>query len=324
MPGSGPSVRQVEYFVAVSETASFRRAAQRLDVSQPTVTTQILALEESLGLQLFERSRAGTVPTAAGRDLLPNARRLLEEFQGLVDRAESVARGPAGTYRLGVTPTLGPYLLPQILPALHRRYTALKLYVREEAPRDLESGLAAGEHDLILTSLPVDEPRLVVAPLFHEPLKLVLSSEHPLAARKRVRASDLAGESMLTIEAHHHFHRQIQALSRRLGARLRRDYEGTSLDTLRQMVVMGMGVAFLPALYVRSEIHRPRELRVATLHDHTVERTHALAWRPSSPARRLFREIAQEIRDFVQRELADEVRLAADDPGTRPQKDPEE
>ncbi len=303
-----PTVRQIEYFVAVADASSFRRAAQRLRVSQPTLTNQIVALEQAFGLRLFERSRAGTLLTANARELLPNARRLLEEFQGLVDRAESVSRGPAGTYRLGVTPTLGPYLLPHILPAIHRRYAALKLYVREDTPRNLESGLAAGEHDLILTPLPVDEPRLTVAPLFREPLRLVMSSEHRLAGKKRIDRGDLAGESVLTIGEHHHFHRQIQQLCERLGAHVRQDYEGTSLDTLRHMVVMGMGIAFLPALYIRSEIHRPRELRVATVHGEVIERTHALAWRVASPARQLFREIANEIRALTARDLAAELR----------------
>ena len=108
-----------------------------------------------------------------------------------------------------------------------------------------------------------------------------------------------------TIEEHHHFHRQIEQLCSRLGAQLRRDYEGTSLDTLRHMVVMGMGVAFLPNLYIRSEIHRPRELRVATVRGEVIERTHALAWRASSPARQLFRQIADEIRTLVAQDLAD-------------------
>jgi LysR family hydrogen peroxide-inducible transcriptional activator len=302
-----PSIRQVEYFLAIADAASFRRAAQRLEVSQPTLTNQIVAFEEALGLQLFERSRAGTVLTVVGRELLPNARRLLEEFQGLLDRAESVSRGPAGIYRLGVTPTLGPYLLPHVLPPLHRRYAALKLYVREDAPQALESGLGDGRYDLILTRLPLQDERLSVAPLFREPLRLVLSAEHRLAGRKRIRPEDLEGEAVLTIEEHHHFHRQMQQLCSRFGARLLRDYEGTSLDSIRHMVVMGMGIAFLPTLYIRSEMHRPSELRVATVHGEVIERTHALAWRPSSPARSLFREIANEIRTLAERHLSDDL-----------------
>ena len=307
MNRSRPSIRQIEYFIAIAEVLSFNRAAKRLNVSQPTLTAQIVALEEALGLQLFERSRSGTVLTAVGRELLPVARRVVEEFQGLVDQAESVSRGPAGTYRLGVTPTLGPYLLPHILPPLHHLYSALKLSVREDAPRDLEAGLASGAHDLILTALPIDDTRLTVTPVFREPLKLVLSADHRLANRKHINRRDLEGDAVLTIDEHHHFHRQIEQLCRRLGAHLLRDYEGTSLDTLRHMVVMGMGVAFLPALYIRSEIHRPRELRVTTLQGEVIERTHALAWRASSPARQLFRDIAREIRIIAARSLSDEL-----------------
>jgi LysR family hydrogen peroxide-inducible transcriptional activator len=304
---SQATLRQLEYFVAVAEASSFRRAAERLRVSQPTLTNQILALEQTLGLTLFERSRAGTKPTAATRELLVGARRVLEEAQGFLDQAVAFSRGPAGTYRLGVTPTLGPYLLPHILPHIHRRYTALQLYVREAAPRDLEAGLAAGEHDLILTALPVGEPRLAVVPLIREPLKLVMSAEHPLSDRARIEPRDLAGESVLTLEEHHHFHHQVERLCDRLGARILRDYEGTSLDTLRHMVTMGMGIAFLPALYVRSEIHQPRELRVTNVHGEAIHRTHALAWRAESPARHFFQEIANEIRVVAGRDLADDL-----------------
>lgn len=307
MDRSRPTIRQIQYYIAIAETLSFNQAAKRLNVGQPTLTTQIVAFEEALGLQLFERSRAGTMLTAVGRDLLPNARRVIEEFQGLIDQAASVSRGPSGTYRLGVTPTLGPYILPHILPALHQRYSALKLSVREDAPRDLETGLANGEYDLILTALPVDDQRLTVAPLFREPLKLVLPADHRLAHRKHVNRRDLAGEFVLTIDEHHHFHQQIERLCGRLGAQLRRDYEGTSLDTLRHMVVMGMGVAFLPALYIRSEIHRPSELCITSLRGEVVDRTHALAWRASSPARPLFREIADVVRSIVARDLGGDL-----------------
>ncbi len=308
MDQSLPTVRQIQCFVTIAETLSFQRAAKLLNVSQPAVTAQIVALEKALGLQLLERSRSGTVMTALGQDLLPNARRILEEFQGLVDRAESVSRGPGGTYRLGVTPTLGPYLLPHILPALHQRYGSLKLSVREDAPRDLETGLANAEYDLVLTALPIEDKRLTVTPLFREPLKLVLPADHRLASRKHINRRDLAGEAVLSIDEHHHFHRQIEELCGRLGAHIRRDYEGTSLDTLRHMVTMGMGIAFLPALYIRSEIHRPLELKVTTLRGEVLERTHALAWRASSPARQLFREIADVIRDLVARELRNELK----------------
>jgi LysR family hydrogen peroxide-inducible transcriptional activator len=303
-----PTIRQLQYFIAVADTLNFRSAAEALEVSQPTLSHQIVALEEAFGVQLFERSRAGTIITTAARELLPNSRQVIEELRGLLDQSDSLSRGPAGVYRLGVTPTLGPYLLPHVLPAIHKRYAALKLYVREDAPRNLESGLASGDHDLILTPLPVAQPGLTVEPLFQEPVKLVMSSEHRLAHKERIGRRDLAGEFVLKIEEHHHFHQQIQQLCTRLDAHTLRDYEGTSLDTLRQMVVMGMGIAFLPALYIRSEIHVPQELRIATVSGEDIQRTHALAWRKSSPARMLFREIANEIRTLVAKNLSPDVK----------------
>src|SRR5690606_28614308 len=141
---------QIEYFVAVAEHSSFRRAADKLGVSQPTLTAQIGSLEQSLGGSLFERSRAGTAQSPMGRELLRDARSVLEGFQGLLDHAAALNSGPGGTYRLGVTPTTGPYLLPQILPDIHDEYAALKFYVREGMPRALEEGLVAGRHDCII------------------------------------------------------------------------------------------------------------------------------------------------------------------------------
>ena len=291
----------------MAEHGSFRRAAERLEVTQPTLTAQVGALEKALNTQLFERSRAGTLPSSAGRELLPNARRVLEEVRGFADQAAALSTGIEGTYRLGVTPTLGPYLLPSILPPIHAEYTGLKLYVREGAPVDLEEEINSAGHDMILTTEPVLSRDLVVSPLFREPLKLVMAVDHRLARKTRINRSDLVGEQVLNINEHHLFHRQIADLCERLGATLLRDYEGTSLDTLRQMVVMGMGIAFLPSLYVRSEIRERDELRVADVEGIKVYRNHALVWRPASPARNLFRQLAERIRGIVAHELAADV-----------------
>jgi len=301
------TLRQIEYFTAVADYGSFRRAADRLDVTQPTLTAQVAALERALGTDLFERSRTGTWLSSAGRELLPNARRVLEEVQGFCDRAESLTGGAVGTYRLGVTPTLGPYLLPSILPKIHAEYSGLKLYVREAPPSVLEEELKDAKQDLILTTEPILSRELAIAPLFSEPLKLAIAREHRLARKARINRSDLVGEEVLTIGEHHLFHRQIAELCERLGANVRRDYEGTSLDTLRQMVVMGMGLAFLPALYVISEIRDREELRVTDIEGVRVVRHHALAWRPRSPARTLFRSLAGQIRSIIARDLRGDV-----------------
>ena len=212
-----------------------------------------------------------------------------------------------GTYRLGVTPTLGPYLLPHILNPLHDRHADLKLYVREDTPSDLETGLINGQHDLILTTLPIMSNELIVAPLFREPLKLALAKDHRLANKKRINRMDLLGEPVLTISEHHLFHRQITELCERVGAVVRRDYEGTSLDTLRQMVVMGMGIAFLPALYAKSEIRDEKELRLADVEGINVVRKHALVWRNTSPVRNFYKQLSREIRVIIETSLESSI-----------------
>lgn len=301
------SLKQIRYFLAVADNRSFRQAALKLNLTQPTLSNQISLLEEILGLQLFERTKNGTSPTVAGRELLHNARRIQEESRSFVAQAENLSTGGVGTHRLGVTPTLGPYLLPHILTPIHHRYQDLKLYVREEVPNDLETGLINGQYDLILSTLPISSSELMVTPLFREPLKLIVSREHRLADKTHISHTDLQGEPILTISEHHLFHRQITDLCERIGAQVRRDYEGTSLDTLRQMVVMGMGSAFLPALYVKSEIRDEEELRIANVEGVNVMRHHAIAWRNSSPNKGFYRQLATEIREIISRDLADDV-----------------
>ncbi len=298
------TLRQLEYFVAVAEAQSFRRAAERLGISQPTLTSQIASLESAIGARLFERSRGGTLLGALGRELVRDARRVLEELDGFVEHARTLAGGPGGTYRLGVARTVGPYLLPHVLLDIHRQYGAVQFYVREESPHVLEDALLVGEYDLILTTLPIAMRELAHVSLCREPLKLVVPSEHRLATKTTIADADLAGEPVLAIEESHPLHSQIQRLCERFGATLRRDYEGTSLDTLRQMVQLGMGLSFLPALYVHSEIRESDELAVIPVIGDGSLREHALAWRPASPSRVLFRELAMQMRRTLRERLS--------------------
>ncbi|WGL17325.1 hydrogen peroxide-inducible genes activator [Microbulbifer bruguierae] len=309
MPNSlqTPSFKQLEYFVTIASLTSYRRAAEELGVSQPALTTQIRALENTLGLSLFERSRAGTLLTPEGRALLEQARRLILGLREFTAHANVLAHGHQSTYKLGVPPTLGPYLLPNVLPALHSRYHHLKLYVREAPPRLLLQGLSEGSYDIAIVPLPVNRDDLAIEPLFTEPLKFVVPADHRLAGKTQVTPSQLRGEKVLTLEDQHHFHHQVQEICERLGAHLQRDYEGTSLDTLRQMVVMGLGVAFLPGLYVHSEMHNPEALHVSELKSKPIRRQHGLVWRASAPARGFYRELAGHLREIVFDRLGDVV-----------------
>ncbi|NCG06904.1 MAG: LysR family transcriptional regulator, partial [Gammaproteobacteria bacterium] len=167
-PKLNVSLRQIAYFKAIGEVGSFRGAAERLGVTQPTLTAQIATLEESLGVKLFERTRSGATPTVAARELIPVCNRIQEEVQSFVDTAHGLTGGETGTYRIGVTPTLGPYLLPQVLPEIHERFQELRLFVREGVPAELSQDLRGAKHDLILSTQPIVEVGLEISPLFRE------------------------------------------------------------------------------------------------------------------------------------------------------------
>ncbi|MCY7294893.1 hydrogen peroxide-inducible genes activator [Alteromonas sp. a30] len=299
-----PTFKQLEYFICLADILNFRQAAAKLGVSQPTLTTQIRSLEETLGITLLERSRNGTFLSPQGKELQEKARHIVESMRDLVDNAQVLAHGPSTTFRLGVPPTVGPYLLPFILPHLHKQYDKLKLYVREDSPRQLEDGLRSGNYDIILSPLPLISSEFSIKTLFREPLKFVVPQDHPLAGRHDVDPQELSGEPVLTLEEHHHFHMQVQNICNQIGANVLRDFEGTSLDTLRQMVVMGMGVAFLPGLYVHSELHRPEALHVCELSNTPIEREHALVWRNGSANRVFFRELTLHFRTIVKEHLS--------------------
>lgn len=301
---------QLRYFVTLARNLSYRRAAQILGISQPTLSSQINVLEKNLGLSLFERSRSGTLLSPEGRTLFPLAEEVLQASIRFEEKARDLTGGSQTTYRLGVPPTLGPYLLPFILPELHKHFSKLKFYVREAAPSQLVQGLFNGEYDVIISPYSQESSQLVVSELFIEPLKFVLPSDHPLSGQSYIEPSQISGETVLTLEDTHHFHYQVQEICAEIGAQVARDYEGTSLDTLRQMVVMGMGVSFLPGLYVHSELHRPNELHVCELKNKPIERQHNLIWRNTAPGRVFFRELGNEIRKIITANLSHAVKVA--------------
>lgn len=305
--GKTLSLNQIRYFVTVAKQLNFRRAAQILGISQPTLTSQINALENTLQLTLFERSRSGTLLSAQGQSLLEYAESVLKSTLQFSEMAQALADGETTTYRLGIPPTLGPYLLPHILPEIHKQRPGLKFYVREAAPKQLQQGLLAGEYDIILSPMSNRDSQIQVQPLFLEPLKFVLPADHPMSGREFIQPEEIQGQKILTLEDRHHFHYQVQEICSQLGANIDRDYEGTSLDTLRQMVVMGMGMAFLPGLYVHSELHHPEALHVCELADMPVVRQHMLAWRNTSPARATFRELSSLMRNVISHRLVNAV-----------------
>src|SRR5690606_15691668 len=195
-------------------------------------------------------SRGGAVLTPLGRELLAETKAAVNAAEAIVEAAQYATQGPGGTYRLGVSSSVGPYLLPWLLPAVHQEFREVKFFVREDVSFPLLEDLVAGNYDLILTTLPLTDHGITVLPLCREPIYLVISAHHPLAHCQTLQPHQLASLEILTLQEHYLFHQQVQDLCQRFNARLMRDYEGTSLDAIRQMVYMEMGAAFLPALYI--------------------------------------------------------------------------
>ncbi|MFD2204735.1 hydrogen peroxide-inducible genes activator [Kiloniella antarctica] len=278
-----PTIRQLEYFLAVAETLHFRKAAERLNVSQPTLSDQVKELEYRLGVALLERSRQTVQLTSVGEELLKRARYLLRDLDDLCDAAQSAKGMLGGRLRLGVAPTVGPYLLPHVIPLLHQKYPELKLHIREDRSRALEQTLREGLHDLVLTALPVEDDSFGVMALYEEPLLIGMSREHPLANKKVIELEDLRNEEVLSLGIGHRLFEQIQQLCLELGAVVQVDYEGTSLDTLRQMVGMKMGISFFPSLYVRSEMINDPQVVARAVPLKAARRKVGLVWRKNSP-----------------------------------------
>lgn len=291
-----PNLRQLEYLVALSETRHFRRAAERCNTSQPTLSEQLKALEARLGAQLVERTRNNVLMTPLGTQVVAIARRMLADAEDIRALAASGGKELQGVLRLGLPATIGPYLLPSVIPELKRQYPALKLYVREELPSGLADALSEGRHDLVLSLLPIRNRDLEATPLFREPLYLAVSRAHPLADQSEVSRSDLAGEDILALGQGHQLHEAVHTLCEDLGARLRYDYEGTSLDTLREMVAMGLGITFLPGLYVKAVAGQDPSIRITTLAGRSVARSVGLIWRKSSARAGHYQAIGDIIR----------------------------
>lgn len=296
-----PSLRQLEYLVALSETRHFRRAAEQVGVSQPTLSAQLGTLEESLGAQLVERSRSRVLLTPLGQEVERIARRILRDTQEMRDVCNVQSGFFAGTIRLGLPPTIGPYLLPRLVPRVHKAYPHLKLYMREEVPHALPARLQDGHHDVIVMPLPVQGDELQSMPLFREPLYLAVPSDGPLAKHEKLERTQLEGQAVLTLESGHQLREQVEAICQDFGAELLSSFEGTSLDTLRQMVGMGMGVSFLPGLYVRVALSKDKSIKILELKGRAIYRTVGMLWRKTSARSMEFEQLAGDIRETVKR-----------------------
>ena len=299
------TIKQLRGFATLAETGSFKRAAARLGVTQPALSYHIARLEEQLGTQLFERVATGVILTPEGRKSLDLAMTVLDGLGALGSLSARREGGMPDDIRLGVSPTLGPYLMPRVTRRLYDRYPTLRIFVQEAPPTDLLEGLLSGRHDAVIAQLPLRSDRIRVERLFREPLLLVMGKDHPLAEKTTVEDADLAGAHVLSLSTAFTMNAQLVSLCDELGAVLRADYEGTSLDALRNMTAINMGVTFLPALYLQSSVGEAwDDVVLRRFRGDRLTRSIGLAWRESSSGNVIYAELSKIIRMVVADEFS--------------------
>jgi LysR family hydrogen peroxide-inducible transcriptional activator len=297
VPAAPPAVslRQLQYIVAVAERGGFGRAAAHCHVAQPSLSAQIALAEGQLGVQIFERSRAGVRVSTAGAAIVEQARRVLAAQRELEALAGHLRDPFHGTLRVGVIPTVGPYLLPEIAPALARAYPHLTLVWREDRTPGLVQQIKDGALDAALVALESDLDHLEHARIGWDPFVLAVASGHALAAsQKPVNLRALAGASVLLLDDGHCFRDQAWSLCAAHGAQ-EMDYRATSLATLVQMVGAGAGATLLPQMALAVE-NRGRQLAVRRIAPAGPGRTIVLAWRRESALRGALAEVAATLR----------------------------
>jgi LysR family transcriptional regulator, hydrogen peroxide-inducible genes activator len=273
------TLRQLQYIVAVADERSFHAAAKRCGVSQPSLSMQLAEAEQHLGVALFERSRKHVFITAAGEALLPRAKAILREIDELVLGAQHAQDPMNATLRIGIIPTLSPYLLPAIAPALHKRYGNLRIAWAEEKTATLLEKLQVGALDGALLAMVPGIGDLEHAVIAEDPFLLVAPPHHPLATKKGpVRESELIEQQLLLLGDGHCFRQH--ALEACSTSKIREgEFRATSLSTLVQMVAAGQGVTLIPEIAASTELARARLVsRPLALRD--SKRTIALVWRP--------------------------------------------
>lgn len=287
-----PTLRQLQYLVAIADTGRFGDAARRLHVSQPSLSNQIADLEQELGAPLIERGRHGAFMTPLGLDMVERARGILQDVEDLKAAARVTYADLSGRMRLGTLPSVGPYLLPTATKRLHEKYPELRLIVREERTIDLDQHLSSGQFDLVISTAS-DHPGRKAITLFEEKLWICAAPDDPLSASKGpIKIEELAGKSLLTLGPGHRFSQEVAHLSSLAGGYISEEYQGTSLDATRQMAMTGYGVAVLPSLYVEVEARRDPDIVVRPIDHPDAKRTISLIWRERSPLTRSFMLIA--------------------------------
>ena len=290
------TLQELKYLVALADHGHFGRAAEACFITQSTLSTQMKKLEAFLGVTLFDRSLKRVTPTPIGREILAAARNIVEESERIRELAQHAQEPMSRTLRLGVIPTLGPYYLPHALTLVHKKHPGLRLLLREEMTPQILAHLNEGKLDAGLLALPVADDNLRVEPLFYEPFYAALPAGHPLARRDALRVSDIMDEKLLLLDEGHCLRDQALDVCGS-GSRGREEVRATSLETLRQMVGMELGLTLLPALAVDAGPRISKKTVVIRPFKKPVPgRTMGLVWRKRAPFPETFERLAATLK----------------------------
>ncbi|HET7369682.1 MAG TPA: LysR substrate-binding domain-containing protein [Gammaproteobacteria bacterium] len=286
------NLRDLQYLLALAEHRHFGRAAEASFVSQPTLSTQIKKLEDELGVTLVERGSRQVLLTEAGKAILERARDALADVDEIRRIAKRMRDPEAQTIRLGIFPTLGPYLLPHVLPVVRQRFPKLELLLVEEKTEDILARLREGRLDAVVVALPVPDEGLKTTFLFEEPFVLAAPKDHELAKRQSVVLEDLIGRNLLLLEEGHCLRDQALEVCQLAGANERGGFRATSLETLRYMVAGGAGITLLPVLATKPPTAPVEGLQLIEFRDGAPSRRIAMLWRDSATSADLLAALA--------------------------------
>lgn len=272
------TLTELRYIVAVAQERHFGRAADRCFITQPALSLAIQKLEDELGSQIFERKRKDVALTPLGEKIVQQAQRVLEEAEQIKLIAAQGKDQLKGTLRFGVIPTAGPYLLPDLVIALHKRAPDMPLEIEENLTANLSHMLKSGKLDVIMIAFPFDEAGILTRALYDEPFKAVVPVNHPWAKKARIDSRALAGQQVLLPHAGHCFRQQVLDSCPELSRSDNEGIQGNSLETIRQMVASGLGITVLPSSALTAKHHNKR-LAVVPFTDPVPQRRIGLAWR---------------------------------------------
>jgi len=289
------TLQELRYLVALADCGHFGQAAEACFVSQSTLSTGLKKLEDYLGVVVFDRSLKRVTPTPIGREIVESARRIVDEAARIREVA-SYAKDPMDrTLHLGVIPTLGPYYLPHVLTQVRAAFPKLRLLLREEMTPHMLEHLADGKLDAGLLALPIDDSNLEVAPLFVEPFLAAVPGGHPLAKLKSVNIDELAAAGLMLLEEGHCLRDQALEACHLQGIKSE-EIRATSLETLRQMVAMGLGVTLIPTLAGAGINATGEQVMLKPISKPGAARSIGLVWRRRSPMASSIERLAEILR----------------------------